>query len=121
MNRPRSLLIALLCLAVVASPVGAHLHLCFDGQEPAASLHLIDDGMHHSGGLDKPHHDAEVDVDTQGLPKLAKSAIFSAAFLVAWLFVSPAPLVHVQRARARRTPRHRPRLFLRPLTRGPPR
>ena len=82
----RSLLIALLCLVVIASPVGAHLHLCFDGQEPAASLHLIDDGMHHpGGGLDRPHHDAEVNVDTHGLPKLDKYATFAAARVMVWL------------------------------------
>ena len=121
-TRPRSLLIALLCLVVIASPVGAHLHLCFDGQEPAASLHLIDDGMHHpDSGLDRPHHDAEVNVDTHGLPKLDKYATFAAARVMVWLLLGPAPSVRVARARARRRPRDRPRSYLRPLTRAPPR
>src|SRR5689334_19310453 len=40
--------IALIALAVMAMPVsGAHLHLCFDGGEPPATFHPIEDGEAH--------------------------------------------------------------------------
>ncbi|MBC7982261.1 MAG: hypothetical protein H7Y02_00245, partial [Candidatus Obscuribacterales bacterium] len=48
-------LLVLLCILVVMMRVGgAHVHFCFDGSEPPASLHLDGDGgLHH---LDD-HHD----------------------------------------------------------------
>ena len=42
---------------------GAHLHLCLDGSEPPAGLHLFDLGQHHDDpGADRPHSDVDVEV-----------------------------------------------------------
>jgi hypothetical protein len=58
----------------------AHVHYCFDGQEPPATVHLVDATDHdhelpghHAGeraGAD--HDDLDVDVPNQALAKSAK-------------------------------------------------
>ena len=44
----------------------AHVHMCFDGQEPSASVHLVDgiDDLHGVHGDQASQHD-DVDVDLQ--------------------------------------------------------
>jgi hypothetical protein len=40
---------------------GAHLHLCFDGQEPPVQLHLLNASEgHDEAGFSRPHADEEV-------------------------------------------------------------
>jgi hypothetical protein len=73
MSRSRTWLrtwVAIISIAIVAMPVNAHLHLCFDGSEAPSSVHLIDDGMHHgeeAAGLD--HQDIDLNIDSSALAK----------------------------------------------------
>jgi len=54
----------------------SHVHYCFDGQEPPASVHLVDGTDHdhelpgHSDGAD--HDDLDLDVPNQALAKAVK-------------------------------------------------
>jgi hypothetical protein len=70
MLRSRTLLrvwIALISLAVMAMPVsGAHLHLCFDGGEPPATFHAIEDGSAHDHPAASGTHN-DKDVSLQGI------------------------------------------------------
>jgi hypothetical protein len=68
----------------------AHLHLCFDGQDAPAAVHLVDsdahplqahhdhddDADHHERGLahdvDGDHDDIDVDINSQALSKASK-------------------------------------------------
>jgi hypothetical protein len=67
------------CVALLLSGVllllqvsGAHVHLCFDGQEPPVSLHLLDSGAEHFPGLAySQHQDEELD---NGLASLSKKS-----------------------------------------------
>ena len=56
MSRSRSTaLIWLVCVALLVMRIGTvHVHFCADGSEPAASLHIGDDGIHD---LDHPRGD----------------------------------------------------------------
>ena len=54
----------------------SHVHYCFDGQEPPASVHLVDGTDHdhelpgHSDGAE--HDDLDLDVPNQALAKAVK-------------------------------------------------
>jgi hypothetical protein len=133
MSVSRRWLIALFTVAfLVARLTGAHLHLCLDGSEPLAQLHVADTAEtdhyhlvdHHEAASEAVHsgtHD-DVDVDALGsvLAKVFKVDLTMAA-LVAWCFAFlwiafvrvPPP------AFARQPERPSPR-YLRPLLRGPP-
>lgn len=124
MTRYRSLLMVLLCIAILVVRVGgAHLHLCLDGQEAPASVHLADDGLHHDAAdaTDAGHHDVDLDLGNEDLlAKLTKIDLPGIALLVVvFLLLSafhrtradfPDPLL----CGAGR------RVHLRPPLRGPP-
>ncbi len=67
------------CVALLLSGVllllqvsGAHLHLCFDGQEPPVSLHVLDSGPEHfPGAAYSQHQDEELE---SGLASLLKKS-----------------------------------------------
>jgi hypothetical protein len=93
MLRCRSFLqiwIALISLAVMAMPVsGAHLHLCFDGGEPPATFHPVEDGSAHedptAGGA---HNDKDVSLQGVALAKKQDGALdVPAALMVAALVI----------------------------------
>jgi hypothetical protein len=48
-----------------AQVTGAHLHLCFDGQEPPVQLHMLEsaEGHDHASGFSRPHFDEEVSLN----------------------------------------------------------
>jgi len=124
-NRPahRSWLLTLILIALLTLRVGgAHLHLCFDGSEPPASLHLLDDGSHHDeDGASAPHHDVNLSVIDEALTKLGKASwdlpvFVAAAALLLTLLASPALLV----TRRVIPPPQSPLYLLRPPLRGPP-
>src|SRR5689334_20824104 len=75
MLRNRSFLrvwIALISLAVMAMPVsGAHLHLCFDGGEPPATYHAVEDGSAHDHPAAAGTHN-DKDVSLQGVAHAKK-------------------------------------------------
>ena len=62
------LLLMLMCVLAVSLRVsGAHLHLCLDGGEPPAALHLQSEGdSHHAEGA---HNDIDVSLAGQPLFK----------------------------------------------------
>jgi hypothetical protein len=80
MPRSRSFLriwIALISLAVMAMPVsGAHLHLCFDGGEPPATFHAVEDGsVHNDHGDSGAHNDKDVSLQGVALAKKQDRAL----------------------------------------------
>jgi hypothetical protein len=117
---------------VVARVTGAHLHLCLDGTEPLAQLHVSDTAEidHHPHEHHVDHHDDEdlgqshddVDVDALGnvVGKVVKLDSSLNAML-AWVFAfgvllparQPAPVYQA-------APPKPPPRFLRPVLRGPP-
>jgi hypothetical protein len=116
----------------------AHVHYCFDGQEPPASVHIVDALDHHHAvghldehaldheladqehGADGDHDDLDLDLPNQALAKSVKHDLATIAPLVVW---TPAH----DTARSYSTVRHvavpprPPPLYSRPLLRGPPR
>jgi hypothetical protein len=121
---------------IVARLTGAHLHMCFDGSEPLAQLHVSDTAgvdhhadesdHHHIASVDHPsvatqaHEDVDVDMLGSMLAKNAKfdlPVIALAAWCLAFFYVAvvrqPVP------TNVRQPPRRPPR-YLRPLLRGPP-
>ncbi len=103
--------------------VDVHLHLCFDGQEPASAVHMADGAVHGDAHhVDEDHADRDVDMfDAILLKKLADPSDALLAVFVATLLLSLLP------ARTRRVPLRtdppivlRSLLLLRPPLRGPP-
>jgi hypothetical protein len=65
----------------------SHVHYCFDGQEPPAAVHLVDNTDHaHEvpghGGEDE-HNDLDLDVPKQALAKAVKHDM-AAIDMLAW-------------------------------------
>jgi hypothetical protein len=99
----RSLLriwIALISLAVMAMPVsGAHLHLCFDGSEPPATFHPLEDGSAHEDPATGLHNDEDVSLQGFALAKKHDGALdLPVALTVAALIIrmpvtAPVPVV----------------------------
>jgi hypothetical protein len=121
---------------LVARVTGAHLHLCLDGSEPLAQLHVSDtaevDHHYHEPGHDAGHeagHDGvgtqsheDVDVDALGnvLAKVVKLdlsliALLACSLALIFVFALPQPIPEPNT----RSPWPPPR-YLRPLLRGPP-
>lgn len=97
-SRPRAWLLALACLTLLFTQMGgAHLHLCFDGQEPPASLHLSDANHHddhHGGHHDRhhaagetPHSDLDVPLANDVLSKPVKPILDLSLILLAVLWL----------------------------------
>jgi hypothetical protein len=64
-----------------AGLTNAHVHLCFDGQEAPAAVHVAEHGDHlreHDRG-DGEHDDVDVDVPNQGLTKAFQQDLFAVA------------------------------------------
>jgi hypothetical protein len=113
---------------VIARLTGAHLHMCFDGSEPLAQLHVSDTAgvdhhaaeSDHHAAVSQTHDDVDVDMLGSVLAKNAKfdlPAIVLAASCLALIYVAvvrqPVPTNVWQ-------PPPRPPRYLRPLLRGPP-
>ena len=101
---------------------GVHLHLCLDGQESFATLHVQDSGLEHAdSGASGHHHDENID---DGAASLVKS--FTADFdvppilLAAFALWAVLPPLRMPRVRNSRIPPFRVPAFLRPPLRGPP-
>lgn len=63
------LLVALLTVRVD----GAHWHLCLDGSEPPASLHMADGDFHHAEtDSEAPHQDVDLFLIEDAVAKLGK-------------------------------------------------
>lgn len=115
-------LLILLLFVALATRGGWHLHLCFDGSEPAVSLHAADHVTHHAGMSGMPsHEDADVFISGSALPRLDDSVVHLPVLLATLLLVS---LLLLPQAGARPVGRlPLPALTpprSRPPTRGPP-
>jgi hypothetical protein len=105
----------------VAGMGGLHLHLCFDGGEPATSLHVRDAGIHHglpASGDD--HADVDLALDNDVLSKFGKFdfefAVPTTMALLLWtLLLGPASFESSLRRFAPVRWHH-----VRPPLRGPP-
>ena len=119
----RSLLCSLLAtLLVIAPTADAHLHYCFDGKEPAVSIHLADNESHPcETGADSGHSgDRDVQLASDILVKKAVAddgwAPAIAAIRVQFVAqVFSEPVIGYSQLREAG-----PAFFLRPQLRGPP-
>ena len=93
--------IALISLAILAMPVsGAHLHLCFDGGEPPATFHPVEDGSAHDDpAVSGTHNDKDVSLQGVALAKKhdgaldVPTAVAVAAFVLRVPVAAPAPVI----------------------------
>lgn len=105
---------------IIVRTADAHVHLCFDGQEPRSSLHVLDRtlGCHKNGGS---HQDT--DVDALGAAAAKKSAqaepVAPVPFVNVVLLLLPPPRGMSYEPTIQNPSPRLPELFL-PLLRGPP-
>lgn len=123
--RSNPVLLWTLLLAVLAVRIGdTHLHLCFDGLEPATSIHFADASVHH----DDEHHESETHADQDVNPfvgTLVKSdddsrpvfAYIVGVLLIIQPVLEPSALGPIDPAPLSDTS---PPFHLRPPLRGPP-
>lgn len=115
-------LLTLVCVALLFARVGdAHLHLCFDGSEPPASLHFTDAGHHADHHVGEVHDDLDLSLIDDVLSQMAKLGLgllmlLLAAFWLSFLLFVPARIVPADPPRVTATPP----CSLRPPLRGPP-
>ena len=109
-------------LLITVRSADAHVHLCLDGQEPPAALHVADGGVHHdSAEAQQGHQDKDVKYAVDGTFKKADAGDVL-LIATAWSFVATLPArtaeppQHWEATHAPSDPFH-----LRPPLRGPPR
>ena len=110
----------------------AHVHYCFDGQEPPATVHLSDgpgheherpghashdDAAQHDDAAD--HEDLDLDLPNQALAKVVKHDQLALAPLLGWSnVIESRPTATVAQSVA--APPAEAPLYVRPPLRGPP-
>ena len=120
-------MLALVCVTLLWARVdGAHLHLCFDGNGPATSLHLTDidhhgadHGGHHDSG--EGHQDLDIPLGDAPLAKAGEMLGDLPLFLLTVLCIALPVLASARFSR--REPARTwtlARGHLRPPLRGPP-
>lgn len=118
---PKAWLLTLICAALLFARLGgAHVHLCLDGNEPPASLHVTDSGHHADHHDGRAHDDRDVWLVGDALTKPGKwgldlPLLLAALWLVTVLFARLRITAADPPQRAASPPR-----FCRPLLRGPP-
>jgi hypothetical protein len=111
----------------------AHVHYCFDGQEPPAAVHLSDgidhahehpgpashhdDVLHHD---DADHDDLDLDLPNEALAKIVKHDQLALAPLLGWSTVIDSRPAAALAWSSAAPPAPDP-LYARPPLRGPPR
>lgn len=75
-----ALLLAVSLVSVRLS--GLHTHLCLDGQEASATLHMADAGRHEDHAATDQHQDMDVEPE-DGLAKGDKTSSFDFIFIAA--------------------------------------
>lgn len=82
-----------LLVAVLFVRLGdAHLHLCFDGQEPPATVHVMEDTAHHDDGAGtgvSEHNDQDINLFDAVLAKKAGAADFLLLAIAVILLLLP--------------------------------
>lgn len=103
--RQRKFWIWSLCIALLVARIsGAHWHLCFDGSEPAAMMHVAESNGHHESAVHHehgvhhednqheddrhyehgtPHNDVDLNLADNGLLKLLGKNLATAMAIVA--------------------------------------
>lgn len=106
---------------VIARTADAHAHLCFDGQEPPASIHLADDCNHPCESGTSSGHSDDRDVELSG-DALVKKAQPAEAWLppAATVVTGFVACLSVDRVFLPSPDEPVPAFFLRPPSRGPP-
>lgn len=106
---------------LLASAGHAHIHLCFDGQEPPADVHALhSDHLGHHPGDREAHDDLDVDLLDDALAKNLKFDLpWMAALAVGFLIIEP-PSVSFALPELGDRPIAQPPRFLRPPLRAPP-
>jgi hypothetical protein len=86
--------ICVLAIAFLAMrTTSAHAHLCFDGNEPPASVHVADDfDAHHPSDHGTNHSDLDVDLTDTVVKKSNSDRTFDLPFVVRTALVQP-PLI----------------------------
>lgn len=94
MSRSHSkLLVWLVCITLVVMRVGAvHVHFCADGNEPVASVHVADNGLHDldhpkGAGVDSSLSDSDMSVPGDVLVKKFDTGVDLSAIAVAFTLV----------------------------------
>lgn len=114
-------------LLITVRSADAHVHLCLDGQEPPAALHVADGGVHHAGAetqqahQDQAHQDKDVKYSVDGTFKKADA---NDVWFIAtvWSLVASLPARTAEPPQyAEATPCPSDPFHLRPPLRGPPR
>jgi hypothetical protein len=122
-RRPSIFMLLLLCgIMLSGRAAGIHLHLCFDGSEPPASVHFEDAGHHGEHHADEEHQDLDLSLAFEAIAKAVKQGLDLPVFLLAALLLLP-PLVRTTLRRGLPEPpagAFPSRLSLRPPLRGPP-
>lgn len=127
MRRPsisRQICYWVLALALfVARSADAHFHLCLDGQEPRASVHVADGGIHHSDEtVPQTHDDQDVKVVSDSVVKKGESAADLWVLATAWSLVDYLSYFTAEPPQYTAVaPSLSIRSYLRPPLRGPPR
>jgi hypothetical protein len=115
-----------LCLValmlVIVRTAGAHAHLCYDGKEPPATIHLGDGGSHpceNDGDVDHSG-DKDVLIGEDLVLKKAPQADPWAPALLQYAFLVAAPVGDERIEFVSLEPRVESVAHLRPPLRGPP-
>ncbi|MET0532853.1 MAG: hypothetical protein ABW171_01400 [Steroidobacter sp.] len=123
--RSNPVLLWTVVLAVLAVRLSdTHLHLCFDGQEPPASVHLADASVHHDEdhGDESAHADQDIDPFIGTVVKSDDDTQPLLAFIVGALLtidlIPPDPAVPAFNREPLTV--SDPPFYLRPPLRGPP-
>jgi hypothetical protein len=101
---------------------GAHVHLCSDGQEAAASVHLVDSAPHHAGDEDGAgHEDRDLKITDAAIFKKnnAGGDLMPLVFALILLLVLPRVRAFIPAVSTVLLPQG-PRLYFTPPLRGPP-
>ena len=101
-----------------------HVHYCFDGKEPPATVHLVDSAAHDHEipGHDPTgdHDDLDVDVPNKALAKVCNHDAPAISSVLAWTISVDAPVGAVRIASDAPPPAPDPPYY-RPPSRAPPR
>lgn len=110
-------------IALVAMRMsGAHVHLCADGQEAAASVHFLDTSPHHAADeAAGDHQDRDVDISSAAIFKKSDTGgdLMPLLFALIILLVLPRVKTFIYPAITVALPVG-PRLYFTPPLRGPP-
>ena len=122
MHASQRWVIALFTVAfLLARLTGAHLHLCLDGNEPLAQLHVSDNAeVDHHHGDTQSHEDVDVDALGNALAKVAKLDLPVLAILALCFALLCIVAMRLPAQVALRQPPRGPPRYVRPLLRAPP-